>query len=166
MNKLIYVISPEKVHVEVKICSKCKKERFINEFHNKGNGFIRNDCKYCVIEYGKKYREKHKDRIKLKKRKYQKEKPQIKYNWYLQKQYGISLKEYEEIFKLQDNSCAICKSKKVKNKQHKYLHLDHCHKTGKIRGILCSRCNVGLGHFNDDIKLLYEVIRYLEKNKS
>lgn len=41
------------------------------------------------------------------------------------------------------------------------MPIDHCHKTGKIRGILCSRCNTALGGFNDDIKLLDKAINYL-----
>ena len=44
----------------------------------------------------------------------------------------------------------------------KRLAVDHCHKTGKIRGLLCTKCNIGLGYFNDDVILLKNSIRYLE----
>jgi len=45
----------------------------------------------------------------------------------------------------------------------KLTHLDHCHKTGRIRGVLCNNCNTGLGKFYDDIELLKTAINYLQK---
>jgi 2-polyprenyl-3-methyl-5-hydroxy-6-metoxy-1,4-benzoquinol methylase len=59
----------------------------------------------------------------------------------------------------QQELCAICGEKETKNKA---LSVDHCHTTSKIRGLLCSKCNVAMGAFNDDIEMLNKVIRYLK----
>lgn len=56
----------------------------------------------------------------------------------------------------QNYNCAICACKK-------YLVIDHCHRTGKVRGLLCKKCNTALGGFNDDTKALEGAIAYLNK---
>lgn len=75
--------------------------------------------------------------------------------------YGLALEEYEALLVAQHNRCAACDDELVGR-----CHLDHCHETGKIRGVLCSGCNVALGHVKDDIKRLMALIRYLEKNRA
>lgn len=70
----------------------------------------------------------------------------------------ITLDEYHQIFNKQNGVCLICG--KASNK---LLAVDHDHLTGKIRGLLCSKCNIGLGCFNDDITLLQMAISYLTK---
>ena len=77
------------------------------------------------------------------------------------KKYGITEKIYQETLEKQGNSCKICKSK-GKNKS---LPVDHCHKTGKFRGILCIKCNTLLGNANDDIRILKEAINYLKESR-
>ena len=64
---------------------------------------------------------------------------------------------------LQNNSCSICKKHKDEFTYH--LVVDHCHTTGKIRGLLCKKCNLGIGHLNDDITILENSIEYLKKHK-
>lgn len=78
---------------------------------------------------------------------------------YLRKKYNLSLKDYNKMLKVQNDSCAICK----KHKSHftRSLHVDHDHKTGKNRGLLCFRCNklyVGF-HTLDTARA---VVKYLE----
>lgn len=75
------------------------------------------------------------------------------------KQYGISLEEYEGLLKEQNGRCAACGDELLGRN-----HLDHCHTTGIIRGILCSGCNVALGHAKDDVGRLKALIRYLNKH--
>lgn len=70
--------------------------------------------------------------------------------------YGITVDQYKEMLEKQKNLCAICK----KSKEEK-LSVDHCHKTKKVRGLLCGSCNRGLGMFMDDIDLLRNAIEYL-----
>lgn len=73
------------------------------------------------------------------------------------KNYGISLEDYEIILVKQGGVCGICFCKD-KNKR---LAVDHCHKTGKIRGLLCNKCNIGIGYFDDNIENLIKAANYL-----
>ena len=79
-------------------------------------------------------------------------------NWNLKKTFGITIKDYYVMFNKQDKVCAICHQSKVK----KMLSVDHCHKTNKIRGLLCDKCNYMIGLANDDINILKSAIKYLE----
>lgn len=76
----------------------------------------------------------------------------------IKKRYGIDQKEYEDMLAKQDNRCAIC----FRNDRGK-LHVDHCHKTNKVRGFLCGGCNRGIGLFQDDVILLNNASKYLLK---
>ena len=64
----------------------------------------------------------------------------------LKSKYGISIEEYNNLLVSQNNGCAICGKKTAYNNGTKRLHVDHCHNTNKIRGLLCSQCNTTLGH--------------------
>jgi hypothetical protein len=77
--------------------------------------------------------------------------------------HGISLEDYERLFNHQGGLCAICgRSEKAKiHGKIKSLAVDHCHTTGKIRGLLCHRCNLGLGWFDDNVLLLRHAATYL-----
>ena len=85
----------------------------------------------------------------------------------LKKAFGITIDVYEAIFDYQGGVCAICgKAETAINngsKEIQALAVDHCHKTGKIRGLLCSKCNTGLGNFNDSKILLQTAINYLSR---
>jgi len=78
----------------------------------------------------------------------------------LRYKYGISLNEWKQIFEAQDYKCLICKATEPSGRG---WHTDHDHNTGKIRGILCNHCNVGLGAFKDSPELLIEASNYLRK---
>lgn len=77
------------------------------------------------------------------------------------KKYGITVDEYMEMYMAQDGKCAICGAE-VGNAEGDRLYVDHNHRTGKVRGILCSNCNLGIGKFFDNIELLRKAIQYLE----
>lgn len=83
---------------------------------------------------------------------------------YLKKKYNLTLEERSKLLKSQNNCCAICGYNKLEN-ENKFPVIDHCHNTGKIRGILCANCNIGLGMFKDEIDLLEKAISYLSKIK-
>lgn len=80
------------------------------------------------------------------------------WKWRVKREYGLEPEEYLEILEKQKGVCAICKTKKDE------LCVDHDHVTGKVRGMLCKNCNVGLGHFQDNIDLMKVAIKYLRKN--
>ena len=65
--------------------------------------------------------------------------------------------------KNQNGICAICSGKQVQSK-NRSLAVDHCHKTNKVRGLLCIECNVGIGKFQDNLQLLISAIKYLKAN--
>lgn len=76
------------------------------------------------------------------------------------RKYGLSRAEYERMREEQGNKCAVCKEPPPDNRA---LPIDHCHKTGKVRGLLCNRCNLALGMFGDDIELLRSAVAYLTR---
>ena len=74
----------------------------------------------------------------------------------LQLKYEITQEDYSRMYEEQEGRCKICGAKKD------LLHVDHCHKTGKVRGLLCEHCNPGLGYFKDNVEALRSAIAYLE----
>lgn len=76
----------------------------------------------------------------------------------LARRYNLSKEDYQDIWDKQEGKCAICG--KFFDKKN-IPHIDHNHKTKKVRGLLCRMCNWGIGHFNDDKKLLLKAIKYL-----
>lgn len=78
------------------------------------------------------------------------------------RKYGLTEDEYDFIFEQQGGSCKLCSFKpRIRN-----LAIDHDHRTGKVRGLLCNECNLGLGKFKDDPELLKEAAKYLEEHGS
>ncbi len=120
-----------------------------------------NDKNIKLKEYQKQYRLNNKEKIKQycmnnkELRKQQRRKINLK-------QYGITPKQYNEIFNKQEGKCAICD--KHQNEFKRALFVDHNHITNKIRGLLCSKCNFILGNANDSIELLEKTIKYLKNN--
>ncbi len=105
--------------------------------------------KESIRTKGKEYYEKHK--LKFKERNMK--------NWY-----GISLDEYNNLLEKQKGLCAICgKPERAKrNGILKRLAVDHDHKTGKVRKLLCTSCNTAIGKVNEDISILTNMIEYLK----
>jgi hypothetical protein len=129
----------------MKQCYTCKKEKPLTEFtkKKKSKDGLYHKCKPCKIEYDKKWYVEHPDA---------REEHNLKYNL------GISLKEKRNIINFQNEKCPICMSYLEKGKK---THVDHCHKSGKIRGVLCSYCNLLLGNAKDNIETLKKAIQYL-----
>jgi len=98
---------------------------------------------------------------KFKKRRKERYMPDKYKDYALRKTYGISIESYNAMIESQGRVCAICLKCFSKNK--KKPHVDHCHATGKIRGILCHNCNLGIGQFEDNVEHLSNAIQYLER---
>jgi len=79
------------------------------------------------------------------------------------KQYGLTNAQTVEMLAIQGNRCAICRTDNPGGRH--YWHVDHDHETGLVRGLLCNRCNLGLGHLRDSVDLLQRAIAYLEEAK-
>lgn len=122
---------------EIKTCKNCKKEKLRNDFYlspqNKDG--LSYWCKTCVASSN------------------------------LMQRYGLSKNSQTKILEKQNNVCAICLQPETAKHLGKLtsLAVDHNHKTGEVRGLLCTGCNKALGFFKDDIALLQEAIRYLQK---
>lgn len=86
------------------------------------------------------------------------------------KKYGISVEEYFSMYDAQNGKCEICgeeeKSIEPKSGNIRKMSVDHCHETGKVRALLCSHCNSGLGRFKDNIEVMQKAIEYIKKHKS
>jgi len=77
------------------------------------------------------------------------------------RQYGLTPESFEELLRGQGGRCAICRSAEPTSWG---WHVDHCHATDRVRGVLCHRCNVGLGHFKDDPVRLRAAVEYVERH--
>lgn len=133
----------------MKICADCKIEKPINNFNLNQithDGY-QSWCRNCQ----KKYRQKY----------------QCDFN--LQRNFGITEAHYDLMLKSQNGVCAICgqseTTKSNSSNKLRRLSVDHCHKTHKIRGLLCNNCNKSLGGFKDDSELLRKAANYLEVSK-
>lgn len=137
----------------MKICRICKIEKNYDEFTQNptGKDGYRNYCKKCRV-----------DQVSFKR----KNNPELFKEIDLKKFYGINLEEYYTMLMKQNSVCAICNNKEntIHNlsKRPKSLAVDHRHSTGKIRGLLCQKCNQAIGLFKEDIKILKNAIKYLE----
>lgn len=115
-------------------CIDCKDYKPLSEFYNNKSGKT-SICKSCSNNRSEEYHKKI----------------------YRYKKYGITKKLFDELLLKQNNTCAICK-KSFNND----IHIDHDHSSNKVRGILCAKCNKGLGQFNDNIQCLTNAIIYLK----
>ncbi len=160
----------------VKIC-KIHGELTEKDCKNIKNGSWKGTrCNLCVIIWNRNARKNN----KIKKRVYKKTLPNKKINpeliglskfeklkhKHLKRKFKISFNQYKHMMEEQNNLCAICnepeKSICYQSKKTFFLSVDHCHKTGKIRKLLCNKCNVGLGSFKDDANILLSAIEYLK----
>lgn len=143
-------------------CAKTPTNTSIDKRRNDGLCIY---CKHCL----KKQRntpEAIKSRKEKQKEYYTKNKNTILINtreYNLKKKFNILEEDYLSILKLQNYSCEIC----GKNEKEfvRRLAVDHCHSTGKIRGLLCHNCNTGLGKLGDSIESLTKALNYLKESK-
>jgi len=114
--------------------------------------------------YNKAYRAKNKDRIKAYLKAYNEENKEAKQAYdkayHVLRKHGITLEEKERMKQEQENKCKICHQDFLADVEP---HVDHCHTTGEIRGLLCQGCNIGLGQFKDNPVALAKAIEYLKE---
>tara|TARA_B100000287_G_C20148749_1_gene589280 strand:+ start:56 stop:520 length:465 start_codon:yes stop_codon:yes gene_type:complete len=129
--------------------------------------YYQKNKEYARIK-NKEWRENNKGYYKLSRKEYNKkyyDNPVNKLKrreTHLKKVYGIDLSEYNRLLESQDYACCICRTKHPGNKGGGgNFHVDHCHETGRVRGLLCSSCNTALGSFKEDPSVLYKAADYL-----
>ncbi len=144
-------------------CTLCKKELPKECFSLKKNSknIFSVNCDNCRNSPMRLWDIKNKEkRTLITKRYVESGKPRIAR---LKKRYGISKEDYESMLEKQSRSCAICFSE-VPLGRYSFFAVDHDHVTRKIRGLLCTNCNRGLGFFKDNIELLRKALNYLKKS--
>ena len=109
--------------------------------------------------------EKYRQILIAKSKNYRLRNPNAKMRQDLKSKYGMSINDYIAMLKSQNYVCAICGRSDSGDSNSKRLYVDHDHITGKIRGLLCSQCNMGLGKFYDNKNYLKRAILYLERNE-
>lgn len=152
--------------MDTKTCSKCREDLTVSSFYRdttRKSGLYP-QCKACAAKskkdsdardpdraskrrkYVDRYRAKHPDRIKEADRKQN-----------LRRKFGITVEEYDRLLGEQGGVCKIC----GREPGARLLAVDHCHSSSRVRGLLCSSCNVALGMFADDVTRLRAAIDYL-----
>ena len=140
----------------MKVCKKCGELKPLSEYsHKRPKGRkpgLQPRCKACCLVDTKQWRENQSiDRIK---------------DLYLQRTYGVTIQWYQDTLALNNNTCPLC------GKAFLFQGdlcgdspvVDHDHKTGKVRGILCNECNRGLGYFHDNPAALLNAASYITEN--
>jgi hypothetical protein len=146
-----------------KVCNGCGKLYPIDEYNLRIKGSSttrRSRCKKCLAEYNKKRAQEYPEKIRTTNRLYALKHPEKIRVWSIRsrwKRLGYDPDEIENFICEHKCGCEICGS-------FNKLFVDHDHKTGKIRGMLCGECNFGLGKFKDDMGLLASAINYLRLN--
>ena len=134
---------------ECKRCSEIKLESDFVKCTLTKSGY-RAICKTCNNQYYAKRRIDKYEQVRSYEKKFHRQR-RLKY------EYNITEDQLDNLYLNQQNHCAICK-------QEKKLVIDHCHTNGNVRGLLCSKCNLGLGHFKDNTEYLEAAIKYLNEN--
>lgn len=144
----------------------------ILKFHKRPNGNYHSWCKSCKYDAEKQRRaitprtEEEKMKVNAQKKKKWAENKEYRDKqraYQLKKNFDITIEQYNEMLIKCNNACEICGSSDTKHAKQKYLNVDHCHDTGKVRGLLCHACNIGLGKFEDNPKFLLKAIKYLKE---
>jgi hypothetical protein len=159
----------------MKTCNHCKISKPFEDFHITGknkNGTIKckSRCKSCLSEISlKKY---HGKSISEKKEYYKKNRSRYtseqRFASDLQRRYNLSLAEFQQMKESQNCRCKICSNELIfgkANKSENNARIDHNHLTGKVRGLLCHKCNSMLGMANDNVMVLSKAIEYLKETQ-
>lgn len=149
-------------------CSMCDEVKPLDDFYKctRSKTGRKGQCIDCYNERGAEHRSAPEVRDAIAKRRSawteanpeEARRRQRKYA--LKKKYGLSLEGYEQMLARQRGCCAICHRP---TEDPLSLFVDHCHASGKVRGLLCQACNSGIGMFEDDVDRLREAIRYLSE---
>lgn len=133
---------------------KDRDKQYKKEYYHKNKERLKKYNK----DHNKEYYQKNKEVIKRKKREYKQNNKEYIEERRCKKTYNLTFEEIDQILITQNHKCLICGKSLMETKRC----IDHDHKTGKIRGILCDMCNTGLGHFYDNPEFLRKTVLYIE----
>lgn len=155
----------------MKICTKCNKNKKRSEFFKRKSSKdgLNLWCKGCHVNNNNKWVKDNLDHVNKKQKvSYYADLDKIR-NKELKHKFGITKSEYDIIHKSQDGKCKICnkpESTLGRNGKMRPLAVDHDHLNDKIRGLLCARCNTGIGLLYEDISILESAIKYIEQART
>ncbi len=143
----------------MKTCTKCQTEKPLSSFHKDVHGAmgVKSRCKDCLRESFKQNYQAKKSEYAARNRQFRIDNPDYERSRHRLYTHGVTDQQFTELLTRQEYRCAICKKPVDKS-----AHLDHNHETGKIRGVLCSNCNRGIGHMQECPSILSSAIQYLE----
>ncbi len=137
-----------------KYCGGCGKVKKHAEFYKNRSNWdgVGPRCKPCMAVEQAKWRDKNREKVNANQRKRR-----------LLKDYNLPVEEYDRLLEAQGDKCAICEATETRTRAGNthLLSVDHCHETGKVRGLLCNNCNRALGLFNDNPEMLRRAVAYL-----
>lgn len=143
-----------------KICRWCGKEKPLEDFsisRRQPKPVYRSNCKACCAAHARNWAREHVERASANKRRNN-----------LRWMYGMTIADYDALLAQQGGVCAICRQSETVKRKGRLLRMpvDHDHKTGEVRGILCHRCNRALGLLNENAFILRRAISYLGRTSS
>ena len=163
----------------LKKCSKCGKEKELEEFYKRSSTVYRTTCKECHTKYTTEYYKNHqkqikkkrvlynkanRDRIKERKSNYYKQNPDKLKDVQLKITYGLSKYQYDTLLLKQSNTCYMCGLPFTPSGKHK-INVDHDHNTGKVRKLLHAHCNYILGILENYPDLLEKAANYKKEHE-
>lgn len=173
-------MSSDIITLPAKQCSRCKEVKLLTEFGKdpKNKSGLKSGCRSCDCKYSEKqriknseilpqirkeYNRSNKKSIKVKQQKKREEDDLYYIRKRLKSRYGITYEEFLGMMERDENKCQICgvTNEEYNQLYNKNLSIDHCHNTKYLRGILCDKCNTGIGQFKDNTDLLNKAINYL-----
>jgi hypothetical protein len=143
----------------MKQCSKCKEIKSLDDFYrySKAKDGKQKTCIACQKAYSKS------DVCKKNRREYYKKNREAHIGRNMRQWYGITYDDYQQMLLKQDGKCAICRQESSGGKGR--LHVDHCHTTGKVRGLLCHYCNTMIGLAKESVSNLESAINYINEHR-
>lgn len=141
-------------------CTMCQAEKPLSDFGQRGERdgtpLYKSRCKACEAERAREWYYNNKERGDANSRRSR-----------LNARFGITPEEYERLLADQGGVCAICANPERTERDGKPMRLsvDHCHTTGKVRGLLCHGCNRSIGLFGEDVDLMEKAAQYLERHR-
>jgi len=129
-----------------KVCTSCGIEKEAAAFYLSKDAYLSSKCRPCHNKESIKWMKANPEKTKETARKVK-----------LKKKYGISVEEYNKMLEEQEGRCFLCE----KTHSRRMLNVDHCHTSGKIRRLLCDRCNMAMGLIKDDAALANKMAGYI-----
>ena len=146
------------IHADGKICPRCRHFKDASSFsvRLKGprKGHLVAHCKSCRLLAQSSLKSRDKTLYE-----------RVERNSKYKRQYGITIDDYKSMLEKQAGKCAICFTSDP-GARVKHFQVDHCHKTGAVRGLLCHKCNRAIGLLNDSVESVLRAATYLEKGRS